>query len=440
MPRPSSVRQNFEVQIRTPTVRKDPRLPHKISRLADAWGRCRRDPAGPTEWVRAIDSRRSSQYDIRWKVGDTPSGCGLGRNSHCSSADSSALRLESNMSFALASGLIALAIGTLGAPSVSSEQPSLAPGVQRHTAVKCPAGSEVRYPAHDGPLTSGELAELGVASGSSIYEAARKGSIRWVREAHCGKPIASRSHGVPPKRPARQVTPNAIEATSDNWDGYVMAVGGTPNDAEMNWTEPTLLASADGLPTDVSIWPGLGSGSDANHPLIQAGTHGQIGDNSPGATQKDWLWTEIYPQEDEIPVMDIQVYGGSQVFVAATYDPDEHNAHFVLCADGVCITLTRPAVSPDSQAEWIVERPSYTTYSRLAHFPTLTLENDAFNYRKPDGSYPGTGVLQLSDPPYFGGDTLSRMTMISTAPDQHHLAEASAVSGGAFDATWVGEY
>jgi len=183
--------------------------------------------------------------------------------------------------------------------------------------------------------------------------------VSWLGSTGCGQsqarsagPAAGPPAGAaaPAARPALAAAP--VPMTLEHWSGF-QSRSSSFTGASMVWVVPTPLASA--APSTLSIWPGIGNGSDATTDLlIQAGTD----QDQSGATT---AWTEVVPGELEQPIAKMTVVPGDKMAVNVSWDQATGTAAF-LVAD---ITrhnakmITQPVSgSPGGTAEWIVERSS----------------------------------------------------------------------------------
>jgi hypothetical protein len=159
--------------------------------------------------------------------------------------------------------------------------------------------------------------------------------------------VGSQSSCATPK------TNNRIQhagATSLNWAGNVdHNLGYT--DAEATWKVPK---ASGGSGAYSSMWVGVGLGNSARYPLVQAGSES----DGNGHT---YAWLEIYPQEAEIPLPEMNVHPGDTLAVHVTFGAGGGTAAFHL------VNKTRnidrhygqnyAGTYPDGHAEFIAERP-----------------------------------------------------------------------------------
>jgi hypothetical protein len=162
---------------------------------------------------------------------------------------------------------------------------------------------------------------------------------------------------------APAVSPDARYGVSDdyNWAGYVVhpASGDSFRQAYLKWTEPTASASSDSRL--VGIWPGIGSGKDGNHLLIQAGTGIATG---PGSVSHAFWYEWVGGSKTINPrYLTLPVTGGNQVSVTVTYYPPhqgfsalvDFNFHNITKGKSCYVEVTPPGLA-GGQAETITER------------------------------------------------------------------------------------
>jgi hypothetical protein len=178
--------------------------------------------------------------------------------------------------------------------------------------------------------------------------------VRWLGDTGCGHVHAysgARADSAAGARAALHGTEAASPpAISPNWSGFESDLGNFTG-ASMTWTVPSVGPAS--APAGVSIWPGIGTGSETgnNDSLVQAGTAQDAG----GAT---YAWTEVYPQEDEQIIKDLSVSVGDKMAVNVGWDPATHTASFLVTDGSTAKEITQViSGSSGSSAEWIVERP-----------------------------------------------------------------------------------
>ena len=196
------------------------------------------------------------------------------------------------------------------------------------------------------------------------------------------RPVAGKGpgHGRPGK-PVRKKSPAVSNATSANWSGYETGEKGGYLAAALEWVVPTV--SAVSAETHSSIWPGIGTGNSTSDSLVQAGTAQSAVCNAASCTTEYHPWLEIYPQESEQEITNLTVSPGDYVGVVVEYDPLSAQAYFEVdnYTTGYGIYayqyVTGDVVGSGTQAEWIVERPTYCLItcqmSKLPNFGTATL-------------------------------------------------------------------
>jgi hypothetical protein len=140
-------------------------------------------------------------------------------------------------------------------------------------------------------------------------------------------------------------------ATSLNWAGNVDH-NASYTDAEATWKVPK---ASGGSGAYSSMWVGVGLGSTAARPLVQAGSES----DGNGHT---YAWLEVYPQEAEIPLPEMNVHPGDTLAVHVTFGTAGGSAAFHI------VNKTRNidrhygqnfrGTYPDGHAEFIAERPT----------------------------------------------------------------------------------
>lgn len=81
------------------------------------------------------------------------------------------------------------------------------------------------------------------------------------------------------------------------WTGYVTHPSASRafQYSWMRWYVPYPGADTSGVHRTVAVWPGIGSGGDRDHALVQAGTVTDTGRTVPNGVAT-WFWFEVAPQ------------------------------------------------------------------------------------------------------------------------------------------------
>jgi len=236
-----------------------------------------------------------------------------------------------------------------------------------------------------------------------------------ITQADCYQSDEPRLHSAPDMS-ADMARRNAASG-SYNWAGYwtgkksflIYAV-------TMDWTVPKVSATS--AKTDVSIWPGLGSGASSSDQLVQAGTAQY--------SKSTYFWYEIYPFEYEVAVKGIAVVPGNHVRVIVSFNTSKKTANFYFYNQTrhtfmqVAQKLTKGKFV-GHQAEWVIERPMisghYAVLPKFSNIPTSRAW-----YLRP-------GAKAWTSLP-----TGNRITMVNSA--KKTLVALSAAKKSAFTATW----
>jgi hypothetical protein len=177
-------------------------------------------------------------------------------------------------------------------------------------------------------------------------------------------------------------TPNI----SNNWSGFESDANHFTG-VSMTWTVPTPTSTAS--PASLSIWPGIGQGSNSDK-LIQAGTEQSQG----GAT---FAWTEVVPGEFQQQVGGMSVTAGDNMAVNVGWDHSTGTAAFVVAdySTHKVKEITQSVTgSSGSSAEWIAERTEGCGGSKcipgifphLLNFGAVEIVNGAADQTESDGS------------------------------------------------------
>jgi hypothetical protein len=121
----------------------------------------------------------------------------------------------------------------------------------------------------------------------------------------------------------------------------------------MEWTVPN--GSANGGNAEMVAWPGIGTGSDSAHDLLQAGTREKVDQYN---NKQFTFWYEVYPQENLQAVGSPSVSAGDKVFVDVSRSGA--NASFFVeneTAGTYHVYGHSFSGGTGGQAQWILERP-----------------------------------------------------------------------------------
>ncbi len=320
---------------------------------------------------------------------------------------------------AVAAGAVAL-LAVLPAPARAA--PAAATGTDYAAGVGCPSGLRVAFPRSGGQL---EASAAGVAAANPVLVKAAATHATWLRALTC-RPRPGVTH-------LRTTGMSSGTASSSNWSGYLVYPSGV-NLAQAEWVVPATGQPDGTAETDLSIWPGIGQGtSKTSDELIQDGTDEFTQCDIPGTggTCKTYsfgvyFWLEMFPDEAEQEITNLTPSVGDQVAAIASYSSG--TASFTLCdyTKNQCVDGNQASPAPPaSTAEWILERPTYSSggLANLADYGTDTLTNCA---------YGTSSSAYLS--PISAGPSVTSITMATS----HPLSTVSGLaSGGAgFTGTW----
>ena len=289
--------------------------------------------------------------------------------------------------------------------------------------------------------------------------------IKWHADITCAKSAKPITHGLRPAqgiRPARNNQQNTTK-TAYNWSGYLDSV--SAKRSFMAWQVPSnptpetsssVTGATYGGDTQVSIWPGLGTGtSSTNDVLIQNGTetkaHCELARNNPPQAGKvqstyclqwsssSYFWWETYDKSRQLPEHPISGHplaDGDQVATASWWFAGKAQFFFLNLTTNHGFDLSTPSAPPGASAEWIVERPTtpvglaaLTKYGTLSPYNMSVDTSGDVNNAKyvPAGTYSGTifdMVEQLPDPTGSGSH------------DGASTSEVTSQSGGNMTTVW----
>lgn len=210
-----------------------------------------------------------------------------------------------------------------------------------------------------------------------------------------------------------------------NWAGWQFVGPGTGHPhygyAGMRWKVPAAEFGVVGTQRDVTIWPGIGTGSSVNDVLAQVGTQTTSG---PAGVQATYAWTELYPvQPTEVQITNMPVAAGALVdaTVQVNYNYTPAHVSFWFCnGQAQCVTINATVPSPGvvtgQTAEFIVERPGIGGgYSELADFGyeqvnyASAATSDALGTRRwaTNASWPGEVTDKITMKSCNGATTLA---------------------------------
>lgn len=322
---------------------------------------------------------------------------------------------------------VAVVIGFFGvalpSAATTTAETGVVPAVATSHVSGCGSGLSVRYPVNsDAALTTTDLVPR---DSSSVLKRAITQHVRWLKTLSCKS------------RPDRHTLPHtSAQTTSGNWSGYVAWPTNQSSawEAQMMWSVPPV--SGDDNQDYLSIWPGIGQGTDLNtDELIQAGTQEVI---TPGDPSQTYFWFEAYPLENEEQITNLIPYYNDSVGVNVDYDGT--TSYFTICdyTQNVCGQATQATPPPTNSAEMIAERPGINCTSptncepsELADFGSLKLSQCYY-----DETTDSQG--ELAEPISDYGE---QYTMIGSSPSDV-LAQPSLLdeTGAAFTDVWHGFY
>jgi hypothetical protein len=220
-------------------------------------------------------------------------------------------------------------------------------------------------------------------------------------------------------------------AGSFNWSGYVDtdATAGYFKSVSGGWTTPSVTASCTHEDTVAAQWIGFDGWSNAT--VEQEGVIDWCFEDH--ATY--YTWYEMYPADSVVVGQTLQPGDKIATSITTSVAKGVTSYKMVLTdsthtANSFSKTLTCPAATcKDTSAEWIDERPDFSTsgYAPLADFGTWTLSGASVK----GGTESGTAINSYTNSPIQMFDSTGT----------YHLATAGALtSGRAFTVTWVDSY
>jgi hypothetical protein len=219
---------------------------------------------------------------------------------------------------------------------------------------------------------------------------------------------------------------NAMAAGSYNWAGYAATAttDGAFTAVSGSWVVPTLTCTGEDRIT--SDWVGLDGWTSST--VEQDGTVGQCFQNEPIY----YSWYEMYPAGTV--VVGTTVAPGDSISASVTRSgssytlalTDSTNTANSFTETATCATTT----CLDTSAEWIAERPSYSTTGIVpeAIFSTLKFTN---------ASLTAKGVTST----ITGYDGIKYQITCVDSTDTYDIVTTSTLTGGnAFTNVWKGAY
>ena len=152
-------------------------------------------------------------------------------------------------------------------------------------------------------------------------------------------------------------------ATTPNWSGYKIT-GHTYEDAYGYWTLPNVGAPPPPFAALSTQWVGIGQGSKASLPLVQAGTQSSI--NEGCECDQYYMWWEVVPEFGHQHVIDLGIVILFGNVMYAHIHVSNNNAYITLAdvtdsdasATFKYVLPKGTSIKPDGTAEWINERPT----------------------------------------------------------------------------------
>jgi len=211
------------------------------------------------------------------------------------------------------------------------------------------------------------------------------------------------------------------QVQSTNWSGYADTGRGVSS-VTGKWTEPTVTGcSTNGAPTAVVFWVGIdGFG---NNTVEQGGTGAICGSGTPLTY---FTWWEMFPT-NAVQAVGVTVRPGDHIAASVVRSGTSYKIKVTdsTTAGNSFSTTQSCSTCANGSAEWIGERPSFTTgLSTLPKFSTWTLSSATVKI----GSTSGT-IKTFSD---------NEITMINNRTQKKVLAQPSALNstGNSFKDVW----
>ena len=311
-------------------------------------------------------------------------------------------RIRSRLAVFLgAATLCGVAAAIPAAASPASAQAAAGP-VSVPAGPGCPAGMLAWLPGSAAQASGlpqavapGNLSPEAQASfGAQVLRLLAGQQVSWLGSTGCTQTL-NQSGASQVAVPGGEVIPRASQPVAlttpapnplANWSG-IESDAGKFTGASMTWTVPAPTTTA--TPAALSIWPGIGQGSNTDK-LIQAGTQQSQG----GAT---YAWTEVVPGEFQQQINGMSVAAGDNMAVNVAWDHSTGTAAFLVVnySTHKAKEITDPVTgSSGSSAEWIAERTESCggancvpgIYPHLLKFGLLEIVNGAAEQVAPDGT------------------------------------------------------
>jgi hypothetical protein len=224
------------------------------------------------------------------------------------------------------------------------------------------------------------------------------------------RPATSLQVSAASARPARP----SLDPHNESWAGMA-AYGQSWDTVEATWKVPNSASGGSGAYS--AQWVGVGLGTSADRPLVQAGS--EVDGNG-----RNYLWYQIYPQQPAMqPLSGWGDIRGHNISVHVTFPGNTAIFHITDHTTGRDRTFPAPVPGsvPDGYAEVIVERPYVNNgVPPLANFGSVVF----FNAQVAAPNGPWTGIRATS---HYGMDMYN---------GSHQLTANVGVSTTAFGVVW----
>lgn len=302
-----------------------------------------------------------------------------------------------------------------------------------HTVSGCETGHPftVRTPRSSSESSAQLAADLGASSNNTIFKKAASVHARWLSTLTCkARPKESPVlHSVPQQ---------ASYWDSSNWSGYVTGTQ-SANYAQLTWNVPSVtykFTSAGSSLESMVVWPGIGGWNGESGSLVQDGTasevvcNGATGSSCSSYTKSHYFWLEYVPGESMQEVTNLTPNVGDSVGTSVSYAAST-GATFTLCDYTLkeCVSGSQtPGSAPGHSAEWIVERPTYSTLSGDVLLPLPQFSQVAASGA--DYQVGSSGLNPASSGPGYSIDMYN-------GNDQLNSTSGLGSGGDNFSVTWV---
>jgi Peptidase A4 family len=271
------------------------------------------------------------------------------------------------------------------------------------------------------------VASLALGSGGAISSPsgspAKQVHSRLLAQEAKAQFVQFLAHQVSPGQAAH--SPRAATSVSYyNWSGYAdtSTKKGAFTKVSGSWKEPTVTCSAEDQ--ILATWVGLDGYSDAT--VEQIGVDAQCFEG----TAFYYSWYEMFPAATV--VIGQTVAPGDSISASVVRSSTKYTLSITdsthTANSGSAAKTCKATTCLDTSAEWIAERPEYSTTGDvpLAHYGTWTLSGGAVT------SGGKAGTISSYKP--------AEITMIDST-DSYALSTPSALSGGnSFKMTWDNSY